>query len=129
DEADDRALGFEDEVHLIPVVLAEPWAHERLAPSAPYPEAEERADRQTDRRVEEPEPGSEQRAANRPGDLAGDRRDDHLERLDGDEDEGRHPAPRAHRVLEELLVLVEADREPDDRGVGGDEPDDDREQQ
>src|SRR6267143_460160 len=69
DEADDRALGLEDEVHPVPVVLAEPRPHERLAPLAPDPEAEERPDREPDRRVDESEPGPEERAADGPGDL------------------------------------------------------------
>src|SRR5256712_10842498 len=128
DEADDRALRLEDEVHPVPVVLAEPRPDERLAPLAPHPETEERAQRQADRGIEEPEPRSEERPTDRPGDLAGDRRDDDLERLDRDEDERRHPAPRPHPVPEELLVLVEADEEPDDRSVHDDEPDDDDEQ-
>src|SRR5919201_608161 len=32
DEADDRALGLDDEVHLLPVVLAEPRPDQRLTP-------------------------------------------------------------------------------------------------
>src|SRR5439155_7503789 len=54
DEADDGALGLEDEVHPVPVVLAEPRPDQRLAPAAPDPEAEQRPDRQADRRIDHP---------------------------------------------------------------------------
>src|SRR2546428_1018113 len=43
DEADDGALGLDDEVHLLPVVLAEPGADERLAPQPPEREAHQGA--------------------------------------------------------------------------------------
>src|SRR5438093_1332300 len=126
DEADDRALGFEDEVQPVPVVLAEPRTHERLAPLPPDPEAEERADRQADRRVDHAEPRPEEHAADGARDFARDGRDDDLQRLDRDEHERRHPPPRPHRLLEEMLVLVESDHPVDEGGLRGDEPDDER---
>src|SRR4029450_3626584 len=67
------------------------------------------------------------RPPDRPGDLAGNRRDDHLRGLDQDEDDRRHPAPRSDGLLEELLVLVEANEGLVDRGIHADEPDDDGE--
>src|SRR6266850_472108 len=59
DEADDRALGLQDEVHLLPVVLAQPRADQRLAPLAAHPETEERADREADRGVDHAPQGAE----------------------------------------------------------------------
>src|SRR5436305_289664 len=67
DEADDRALGLQDEVHRRPVVLAQPRADQRLAPLAPHPEAEERADRETDGGVDHAPQRAEERAADGPG--------------------------------------------------------------
>src|SRR5207249_5208332 len=74
-EADDRALGFEDEVHPVPVVLAEPRPDERLAPAVADPEAEERAGREPDRRVDDAPPHAEERAPDGARHLAGDRGD------------------------------------------------------
>ena len=47
DEAENRALRLDDEVHAVPVVLAEPGPDERLAPESAQPEAHERPDRQS----------------------------------------------------------------------------------
>src|SRR5712691_448998 len=126
DEADDRALGLEDEIHPVPVVLAEPRPYERLAPSVAHPEADERPDRQADRRVDDAEPRPEERAADGARDLARDGRDDHLERLERDEPERRHPAPRSHRFLEEVLVLVEPKQPVHGWRTRGEEPRDER---
>src|SRR2546425_10316772 len=78
----------------VPVVLAEPRPHERLAPLAPFPEAEERPGRKADGRVDHAPPRAEQRPAHRSGDFAGNGRDDDLDRLDRDEDQRRQP-PRS----------------------------------
>src|SRR3989441_2598186 len=126
DEADDRALGLEDEIHPVPVVLAEPRPYERLAPTVTYPEADERPDRQAYRRVDDAEPRPEERAADGACDLARDGRDDHLERLERDEPERRHPAPRSHPFLVEVLVLVEPKEPVHGRRTRGEEPDDQR---
>ena len=53
DEADDRALGLDDEVHLLPVVLAEPWADQRLAPQPSERKAHQRAERESDRGIDD----------------------------------------------------------------------------
>src|SRR5262249_14510072 len=128
DEAQDAPFGFQDEAHTVPVVLAEPRPHEGLAPPPPDREAEERAERQPDRGVDQPPPRAEQRTAHRPRHLAGDGRDDDLQRLDRDEHDRRHPTPRRDRVLEKVLVAVEPDDETDDRGIDDHKPDDEHEE-
>src|SRR5262245_38407777 len=102
------------------MVLAQPGSDERLTPLTAHPEAEQRAGREADRRVEQSPPRSEERAADGPRDLARDRRDDHLERLDGDEDERGHPAPRRHGFFQKVLVPVEPYPEADGRSVRDD---------
>src|SRR5215813_1574050 len=128
DETEDRALGLEDEVQPVPVVLGQPRPDQRLAPLPSDPEAQERADREPDRRVDHAPEGAEEGTTDRTRDLAGDRRNDHLQGLDGDEHHRRGPAPRGHRVLEEMLVAVETDDEPDRWSVRHHEPHHDSEE-
>src|SRR5689334_3235523 len=127
DETDDGALGLDDEVHLLPVVLGEPRPDQRLAPQPPERKADERAEGQPDRRIDHAPQRAEQRAAHRSGDLAGNRRDDDLQRLNRDEHQRRPHAPRAHGLFEEMLVLVEPNEIANDRSIGDDEPDHDDE--
>ena len=68
----------------------------------PAPEAE------VPSRVQEPEPLAEKIAAEEARGLPGDRRDDHLERLQHHEQDGRQDPPFAERLLQEVLVDVEA---------------------
>src|SRR5436309_14183924 len=95
DEADDRALRLEDKIHPVPVVVTEPCADEGLAPAVAHPETEEGTRREPDRRVDHAPERAEERATDGTRHLAGDGRDDHLERLDRDEHERRQPAPRS----------------------------------
>src|SRR5262249_49225277 len=57
------------------------------------------------------------------GDLPGDWRNDDLKSLEGDEDEGGQDSPGAQRLLQEVLVAVQANQELIGRSVGNDEPD------
>src|SRR5207244_10758078 len=54
--------------------------------------------------------------------LAGNGRDDHLQRLERDEQQGGEDPPLRERLLEELLVDVEADEVLVGGGVGPHEP-------
>ena len=95
----------------------------KWAPSQrPMREGRHRAQRQPDGGVEKPQPLAEEIAAQEAGGLAGNGRDDHLQRLEHDEEHGREEAPLLERLLEEPLVVVEADEERYDGRVGADEP-------
>src|SRR5207244_7025556 len=105
-----------------PLLPTEPSPHQRPAVEAAEPEAEERAGCEPDRRVHDAPQRAEEGPAHGARDLARDRGDDHLERLDRDEDDRRRPAPGGDRLLEKDVVAVEPLREPDDRGPGDHEP-------
>src|SRR5262249_53019630 len=77
-------------------------------------EGRHRAQRQANRRIQEPNPLTEQVAAEDSSEVAGNGSNDDLKRLQPDEDDGRQNPPLAKRVLEEALVPIE----PDDELVG-----------
>ena len=67
--------------------------------------------RQPNRRVEQPYPFAEQIAAKNPGQLAWDRGNDDLQRLEADKNDRREDAPFSKRVLEKSLIHIEANEE------------------
>ena len=73
---------------------------QRMVPSA--------SDREPDHRVDEPQPLAEHEAAENAGHLAGDGRDDDLQGLDHDEDEGRRRSPLDQLLLHVVVVVEQA---------------------
>src|SRR5437879_2791113 len=90
----------------------------------PSPDREccERSQRQSHRRIEEPDRLPEQVTAENPRQLARDRGNDDLKRLKSDEDDGRQNAPFSKRLLEEALVHIETHEELVRGCVSPDEP-------
>src|SRR5438445_9645008 len=88
DEAEDGALGFDNEAHLLTGVRTHQLLH--VAGAQPPPDAKggHRPQREADRGVEEPDPLAEEIAAEDARHLTRDRRNNDLERLKGDEDDG-----------------------------------------
>ena len=123
DEAEDGALGFDDEAELRPRLWADEGAHVVGANPAPDPEGGHRTDGQPEGGIEEPEPFTEEVAAKDARDLTRDGGDDDLECLERDEDDGRQDSPLAKRRLEKDPVQIEADQELVGGGIGEDEPD------
>src|SRR6266436_2053602 len=82
DEAEDGALGLDDESHLVPALLADQGAHVVSAKPAAPAEGGHRAQGQPEGRVDEPQPLAEEIAAEDPGDLAGNGGDDDLKGLE-----------------------------------------------
>src|SRR5262249_53902379 len=114
DEAQNDALGFHDETELAPDVRAHQTLNVVGAEPPTHRERRHRSQRQADGRIQEPNPLTEQVAAEDAGEIAGDGGNDDLKRLQPDEDDGCQNPPLAKRVLEETLVSIE----PDDELVG-----------
>src|SRR6266478_3408819 len=123
DEAEDRALGLDDEPHFIPGLLADQGANVVGAEPAAYAEGGHRAHGQPERRVDKSQPLAEEIAAEDARDVPGDGGDDDLQGLERDEDDGGQDPPLAKRLLEEALLTVETNQESVRRGVSEDEPD------
>src|SRR5207244_150213 len=123
DEAEDRALGLDDEPHFVPGLLADQGANVVGAELAAHAEGGHRAHGQPERRVDKSQPLAEEIAAEDARDVPGDGGDDDLQGLERDEDDGGQDPPLAKRLLEEALVTVELDHKPIRRGVSEDEPD------
>src|SRR3984893_12197963 len=123
DEADDGALGLHDEAELLPRLFLDEVLDVVGAQPPPEGEGYERADREPDGLVQEPQPLAEEKAAEDARGLAGNGRDDDLQGLECDEEDGRENSPLRERLLEELLVDVEANEVLVGGGVGPHEPD------
>src|SRR5713226_4388115 len=122
DETEDGALRFHDEAHLLPDLRADQLPNVMSAQPPPDAEGRHGPEGEADRRVEEPDPLPEQIAAKDPRHLAGDGRNDDLQGLEADEDDGRQDPPLPQRLLEKPFVHVEPDKELVGGSVRQDEP-------
>src|SRR5262249_57449414 len=86
-------------------------------------EGGERAEDQTDGRLNEPQPLPEEKPTEDAGHLPWDGRDNDLKGLEGDEKNGCQDPPLPKRLVEEVFIDVQADQELVGRGVCNDEPD------
>ena len=111
-----------DEAELVPGLLPDEIPHVvRAEPSADR-ERDHRPQGEADRRVDQAQPLSEEIAAEKASGLAGNRRDDDLQRLQQHEEHGREDAPLAQRFLEEVLVQVQPDEQAVRGRIGQDQP-------